>query len=233
MMIDRVYQTVKMLGNTEIRGNFKPADFDKAVYNVILEKLEEYPFDLNRALNRQNRGLIGNGLANIPDDILEKMQYFSAEASLVFTTGKFTLPDDCRDIDAILHLNKNEIVLHKNTSAFHHIANFKHTAPTLDRPIGLRAGNTLEVLPATIIDNVTLYYLRSPLIPKWTYIVIDGAEIFNPSAGDFQDIDMDPSEESDIITRVCEKMGINLKERDLQVTASNSETQEFNQQNSN
>lgn len=233
MMIDRVYQTVKMLGNTEIRGNFKPADFDKALYKVILEKLEEYPFDLNRALNRQNRGLIGNGLANIPDDILEKMQHFSTDTVLAFTSGKFTIPADCRDIDMLLYLNKNEITLHKNASAFNHIANFKHTAPTTVYPIGLRSGNTIKVLPESIIDNVTLYYLRNPLIPKWTYTKFNNVEMFNPDASDFQDIDMHPSEEEDIINRVCEKMGINLKERDLQVTASNNETQEFNQQNSN
>ena len=232
-MIDRVYQTVKMLGNSEVRGNFKPVDFDKALYNVILEKFEEYPFELNRALNRQNRGLIGEGLENIPDNILEKMQHFSEEAPMVYASGSFTIPSDVRDIDAILHLNKNEIVLAKNTSQYNHIANFKHTTPTLDYPIGLRLGNKINVLPSSIVDDVTIYYLRNPLIPKWTYVVINGTEIFNPSAGDFQDIDMHPSEEDDIISRVCIKMGINLKENDLQASAANSEAQEFNQQNSN
>ncbi len=43
-MIDRVYQTLKMLANSDVRGNMKPADFDKALYNVITEKFEEYPF---------------------------------------------------------------------------------------------------------------------------------------------------------------------------------------------
>lgn len=232
-MIDRVYQTVKMLGNSEVRGNFKPADFDKALYNVILEKFEEYPFELNRALNRQNRGLIGEGLENIPDNIIEKMQHFSEEAPMVYASGSFTIPSDVRDIDAILHLNKNEIVLAKNTSQYNHIANFKHTKPTLDYPIGLRLGNKIKVLPSSIEDDVTLYYLRNPLIPKWTYVVINGVEVFNPSAGDFQDIDMHITEEDDIISRVCIKMGINLKENDLQASVANSEAQEFNQQNSN
>jgi hypothetical protein len=232
-MIDRVYQTVKMLANTDVRGNFKPADFDKALYNVILEKFEEYPFELNRALNRQNRGLIGNGLENIPDNILEKMQYYSKEASLVYAANSFTIPSDARDIDAVLYLNKAEIFLAKNTAAFNHGTNFKHTAPTADFPIGLRIGNKLKVLPATIITNVTMYYLRNPLIPKWTYIEYNDVELFNPSAVDFQDIDMHPSEEDDIVSRLLVKMGINLKEPDLQASANNSEQQEFNQQNSN
>lgn len=231
MMIDRVYQTVKMLANTEVRGNFKPADFDKALYLVILEKFQEYPFELNRALNRQNRGLIGNGLENMPDDIIEKMQHFSEEASLTFTSGYFTLPGDVRDIDTILYLDKHEIVLSKNTNQFNHIANFKHTTPTINCPIGLRSGNKIKVLPATIQDNVKLFYLRNPLIPKWTYTLFQDTELFNPSASDFQDIDMHPSEEDDIVTRVCVKMGINLKEPDLEASATRKESEKFNQEN--
>jgi len=232
-MIDRVYQTLKMLANTEVRGNMKPADFDKALYNVILEKFEEYPFELNRALNRQNRGLIGNGLENIPDNIMEKMQHYSEVATLDYSTSSFAIPANARDIDAILYQNKAEIVLAKNTSSYNHIANFKHTTPTIDFPLGLRIGNKLNVLPSTIIDNVKMYYLRNPLIPKWTYTVISGVELFNPDASDFQDIDMHPSEEDDIVSRLCVKFGINLKEPDLQASAVNSEAQEFNQQNSN
>jgi len=232
-MIDRVYQTVRMLANTEVRGNLKPADFDKALYNVMLEKFEEYPFDLNRSYNRQNRGLIGSGLENLTDNILEKMQYYSKEATLAYNVDSFTIPEDVRDIDAIVYLNKNEIVLSKNSGAFNHIANFKHTTPTNDFPIGLRLGNKLKVLPSSIIDNVKMYYLRKPLIPKWTYVVIDGVEVFNPDASDFQDIDMDPSEEEDIISRLLIKIGINLKEPELEASATRKESEEFNQQNSN
>ena len=231
MMIDRVYQSVKMLANTEVRGNFKPADFDKALYLVILEKVQEYPFELNRALNRQNRGLIGNGLENTPDDIMEKMQHFSEEATLSFTAGSFVIPNNVRDIDAIIYLDKHEIVLSKNTNQFHHIANFKHTTPTIYCPIGLRSGKKIKVLPATIQSNVKLYYLRNPLIPKWTYTLFQGTELFNPSAPDFQDIDMHPSEEDDIISRICIKMGINLKEPDLEASAIRKESEKFNQEN--
>lgn len=230
-MIDRVYQTVKMLANTEVRGNFKPADFDKALYLVILEKFQEYPFELNRALNRQNRGLIGNGLENIPDDLIEKMQHFLEDTTLVFDQGAFVLPNNVRDIDSIFYLNKHEIVLSKNTHQFTHIANFKHTVPSVNYPIGLRLGNRIKVLPETIKEEVTLYYLRNPKIPKWTYIYVDDTELFNPSAADFQDIDMHPSEEDDIVSRVCIKMGINLKESDLEASSTRKESEKFNQEN--
>lgn len=230
-MIDRVYQTIKMLANTDGRGNVKPSDFDKALFNVITEKIEEYPFELNRWQNRENKGLVGNGVENIPDVLKEKMNHYYKMEALVYATPKFTLPADLRYIDAIFYNNTGEVSKCKNASEFNHLRQFKHTKPSIDYPIGLRIENKIEILPATIIDKVTIYYLRLPKVPKWTYIVINEVELFNPSAGDFQDIDMHPSEEDDIIARLCVKFGLNLKEPDLQAAGTSDEMQEFNKQN--
>lgn len=232
-MIDRVYQTLKMLANNEIRGNVKPADFDKAVYNVITEKQEEYPFELTKYLNRQNRGLVGNGPENLPDILREKMNHFLTSKLLVVTAGKFELPDDLRYLDSLIYNNLGEIDLCKTIFEFNHLRRFKHTQPSVHFPIGFRIDNAIEVLPATIVDKVTAYYLRKPLVPKWTYIVIDGVEIFNPDAADFQDIDIHPSEEDDIVSRLLVRFGINLKEPDLQTAGRTEEAQEENKKNSN
>lgn len=42
---------------------------------------------------------------------------------------------------------------------------------------------------------------------------------------------MHPSEEDDIVNRICIKMGINLKERDLEESAVRKESEKFNQEN--
>jgi len=73
-----------------------------------------------------------------------------------------------------------------------------------------------------------IYYLRQPLFPKWTYVKFNNAELFNPSATDFQDADIHPSEEEELTILVCMAFGINLKEVDLQATMQNIATQENN-----
>lgn len=224
---------MRMLANSDVRGNVKPADFDKALYNVMTEKLEEYPFELTKYLNRQNRGLVGNGSENLPDIVRAKMDHFLTSQLLVVEAEKFKLPDELRYLDAIVYNGQGEIDLCKNASEFNHLRRFKHTQPSTDFPIGFRIGNAIEVLPATITDKVTAYYLRKPLIPKWTYVVIDGAEVFNPDADDFQDIDMHASEEDDIVSRLLVKFGLNLKETDLQAAGNTEEAQEENKKNSN
>lgn len=235
-MIDRVIQTVRMLANTEVRGNMKPADVDKAIYQTMLELYEQYPFELNKWTNRQNKGLVGAGQQNIVDLIAEKMNHYFKSAPMVYDTGKFSLPTDLRYLDSIIYTTANsEVILSKNPAEFNKLKRFKYTQPSIDYPIGLREDNKVEVLPVAINANVVVNYRRSPKIPKWTYIIdpISKAPLFNPSAPDFVDIDMHPSEFTEIVNGVCQKFGINLKEPDLKAAADGEEIQKFNIENSN
>ncbi|MFH6944633.1 hypothetical protein [Flavobacterium sp. FlaQc-50] len=233
-MIDRVYQTVRMLANTEIRGNMKPADFDKALYAVMIEIYEQYPFELNKWTNRQSKGLVSPGQQNIVDLIAEKIDHYFKSAPSVAVAGKFPLPTDLRYLDSVIYTTKNsEVVPCKNASEFNLLKRFKHTQPSVDFPIGFIEDKKIEILPATITNNIVINYRRNPKIPKWTYIVINGAEQFNPDAGDFSDIDMHFSEFDVLVTGVCEKFGINLKEPDLKAAAEGEEIQKFNIENSN
>ena len=95
------------------------------------------------------------------------------------------------------------------------------------------AGNVLSIAPATDTDTVTLSYLRQIKYPKWTYTTIDDVELFNPDAADFQDADIHPSEENEMVRRVLMAFGVNLKENDIQAFTMQEENTDFNQNNAN
>jgi hypothetical protein len=61
------------------------------------------------------------------------------------------------------------------------VCRFTDTAPRY--PIYIRKGNSIQVAPALITSKVTIWYLRNPLIANWTYVVVNGAELFDPSKG--------------------------------------------------
>lgn len=229
-MVDRIFQTAKTLINTDGRGNFKPSDFDLVLFNVINEKYEEYFFDVNRLINRENRGVISSGLDNITDVLRENITHYLKHQPLVYQDSYFLLPDDLKYIDSLLY-KKNRIELCKDFVSFNAITIFRHTQPDTTYPVGLKEGNAIKVAPDSIQFDVTVYYLRQLLMSKWTFFKLSGAELFNPSAPDFQDVDMHPSEEADIILRVLAKFGINLKETDLQNSTATKEAQDFNKEN--
>lgn len=230
MYIDRVKRTVETILNTDNRGNFKPEDFNTILGHVMNEIIENWLSEVNRLVNRENRGLVNSGLENLPDRIREKLLLYLSEATIPVDGSTFPLPSDLRYFDSVYDSNDTEIEMCKNMREFKQLKNFIHTAPTTSYPIGIKKGDLLEVLPTTIV-SITLAYLRQPAIPKWTYTIVDGVELFNPSAVDFQDIDMHIGEEENIIRRVLLHFGINLKEDDIQRALQQQEVVETQTEN--
>jgi hypothetical protein len=231
--VDNVYKTVLTLANSDIRGNVTPSEFKLLLHDAVNEIYGEYIQEVNRILNRENRGLVHGGLENLPDRIREKIQYFSKDADLTLNAGVYPLPSDLRFIDAITYEGRTEIESCKNSQEFRMVSKYFHTQPTSNYPIYLQQGNAIKIAPDTIVDEVTITYLRNPLMANWTYVVVNGAELFNPSANDFQDIDLHPSEENNVTVRVLLRFGVNLKENEIQQAVLAKDNLDFNQQNSN
>lgn len=230
--IDKIYKKVLTLANSDIRGNVKPTDARLAIDDVVHEIVEEYFYEVNRLLNKENRGLMASGLNSLPDRTSEKILHFLKEdVPLTYSAPYFDLPTDLRYIDSISYLEANEVDMCKDNKEFKIINGSKDTKPNVNYPIGLLVGNQVKIAPTSIIANVTISYLRKPKFANWTFVVIGGTEVFNPSAGDFQDIDLHPSEENNVVLRVLNRFGINLKEADLTQVTMNQSAQDFNQEN--
>lgn len=396
MLIDRIYQKVKTFVNTEGRGNVTPAEFNLILHNAIQARNEDYFFQKNRQTNRENRGLVENGLANTVDRLDEKIQHYLAEAFINQTAGSYPLPSNYRYIDEVEIINyllkeniyqeyeewlgtkageitvdftndenpsignlaikvtdaeeASEIIMTRSanfnplnyqsinirisltnvprglTSTIFNLSfktidnvlvmpaipinldmfvvreyqiitvlipttslsisnlinetrkvvltvpapseeieapfiselfiddfklqgrafeintieptkdkkefNVLKTQAVEDFPIYLKIGNNLIIAPNTQ-EQLKITYLRKSLFPKWTYTVISNVEVFNPSANDFVDADIHPSEEDEMVKRVLIGFGINLKEVELQQAVGQETATEFNQQNAN
>lgn len=228
MLIDRIFQAVKTLVNTDGNGNFDPSDFNLMLNLVILEKYEGYITEINQQTNRENRGLINGGLENVPDRIREKLLHYLETGTMSISSGFYPIPADVKYFDTIITPQDVSLEPCKSMEEFNAISKVN---ASLEYPICIKIGNKIKVAPATIVAPLVIFYLRVPLFAKWTYNIIGGAELFNPSATDFQDADIHVSEEDDIVQRVAFKFGINLKDPELTATMTNEENTEFNKNN--
>ena len=213
-MIDRVYKTVQSISNNELRGNVSPEEFNLKLHKVVLSIYDEYFSEIARLVNRENRGLSGSGLENIPDRLREKIDHYRSYGLLKKTGQFYIIPGDVRHLESVL-VAGIEVESTKDLQEFKAISRLSYTEPTSSNPIMLRIGNSLQISPSTIESDVEIYYLRNPYMGKWTYQIISDTPIFNSSASDYQDIDIHPSEENKVIIRVLELFGINLKESEL------------------
>lgn len=254
--VNRVYRTVLTMASSDIRGNVTPTEYNLFVNDVVEEIYEEYLFDVNRLLNRQNRGLMGSGLENLPARIREKIQHFSADAAMVNVTGYlldgngdqilddegnpisadstttiFQYPADHRWTDVVYYNGSAEIEICPNMREFKTVSGFSHTRPTVKNPIGIKQGPVLRIAPITITDNVMISYLRNPVPANWTFTVIGTAEIFNPDAPDVANVDLHESEFNNVVVRVAKRFGINLKESDLTAVTTNEQGTDYGQEN--
>lgn len=76
-------------------------------------------------------------------------------------------------------------------------------------------GNTISVYPTTIIQGgaIQVQYIRYPLAPNWTYLTTSGQDpIYNPAAADFQNFELPASDEPNLVAKICQYIGIEIRE---------------------
>ena len=223
-MLNRIHRTVKFLANSEGRGNVSPGDIDFAIHHRVQEKQEELLFEVNRLVNRQNKGLVNGALENTTEKVREKIQHYLQEETVAVIDGKITIPSGVRYFDMLLYAT-TYVELCKDHKEFL----LSKREATEGYPIGLKTSNKVVLWPSTLA-SVTVSYLRNPLYAKWTYNTVEGVEMYDPSRSDFMEVDIHPSEESDLIIRVLQSFGINLKEPDLQRITEQVKNSEFNKE---
>lgn len=233
MLIDRIYQKVKTFVNTEVRGNVTPAEFNLFLHDAIQSRYGDYIYEINRLQHRVHQGVTSNLTENLPNKIREKILHYLTETATpiaIENNEKYRLPQDIYFLDEVEYVNQEtsettvfEVV--KNKRSY----NITKSQATATYPICLQVGE--EIRTSHNLGPLTISYLRKPKFGKWTYMVVNGAEIFNPGAGDFEDADIHPSEEDKIVVEVLMRFGINLKEQDIQASANSEDIKETNDNN--
>tara|TARA_R100001126_G_C4886780_1_gene182934 strand:- start:4572 stop:5582 length:1011 start_codon:yes stop_codon:yes gene_type:complete len=79
-------------------------------------------------------------------------------------------------------------------------------------------GNTITVYPITIRQKgaVQVQYVRYPVTPKWTFVTLQGGEpLFDQTAADYQDFELPISDQNGLIAKICQYVGMEIREGDL------------------
>lgn len=230
-MINRIYKAVQFITNNQVQGNVTPTEYNIALYNSILEIYDGYYNELNRLINRENRGLVSEGLGDVSERLREKIMHYFTDKNIRVVGGRLALPDDCRYVDAIINpKNRRRIESAGSAKEFYAAETLKHTRATEMFANSLKTGNAYKIAPASI-GLVKLFYLRNPLKPNWTYRLRNNANLYNPSDPMFQNVDMHVSEEIPLIQSVLSQFGINLKDPEIMQAAQAYAQNELQQDN--
>tara|TARA_R110000803_G_scaffold78075_1_gene143076 strand:+ start:1005 stop:1706 length:702 start_codon:yes stop_codon:yes gene_type:complete len=216
-MIDTVYQLLKTIVNKELRGNVSPAEF-----NLIAKQAQDRIFrgyfeDANRDKNRQNKGLASKNYANLPLFQRQKIEQFSAQATLV--------PDNPGDSDLPLPTNLyfikdrgisiNGNVIDETEASDISFLSASKAGPSETFPVYEQTQGRISILPTTISAGVICRYLKIPSNPKWTYQIVSNIEMFDSGQSDYQDFELHSSEFTNIVIIMLSYFGINIREAEV------------------
>lgn len=229
-MIDRIRNTVLTLLNKENRGTITPSEFNRLAGLAQRSIFEDNFYHYNRYINMQNRRMTNSEYSDIPKNIREKIDVFAETSPMVnVATGVFEI--DADDVYRIIEVvYKDEVVEETPKSIITLLNKDSYSKPTESYPVYTKFGSQFKIYPETINSNVTAMYIREPKQPRWTFLEVAGNPIFNPSATDYQDIELHPSDETRLIIKILSYCGVTIRDNDIVQIAMNKETVKDNKE---
>lgn len=195
-------------------------------------------FQYNQFINKQNRRLTGSEYSDIPKNIQEQIDHFatySIPSEFVFNPSDETWSFTNTNLYRVENLSLVETATEKKVDMelvskrqLNVLVNSDMTAPSLMFPVYEKIGNKFKPFPLVPSGySLELFYLRTPKSPKWTFNLVQGNPIYNPSASDLQDIDLHESLLIPFLTKTLMYCGVSLREPEVQAYVNSEEAKDF------
>jgi hypothetical protein len=206
-MINILYNIINTALNKNQMGKISPSEYNSALYEALMKIYAELFADFRKLNYRKMRFQDSAGYGNEAFNLKQVIEYFVRERNIVTSGREFTLAEDVMFLSSVF----DEDVEYEKTDlkVFNSLTRSSKMAPTICSPIYTLNENIVKTQPFK--TPITITYFRKLKQPKWTYLVVNGVEMFNQDATDFQDIDMHPIMLSRIFVEVLGICGLNLQ----------------------
>jgi glutathionyl-hydroquinone reductase len=243
-MINSVRNTILAILNKNNYGYISPADFNLFAKQAQLDIFDDYFYQYNQLINKENARLSGTGYADIRKGYEEVIDMFSETKTLnqnllnqYFLPSQTTTGDDYYLINKVLcssggvYQGEAEKVSNSKITMLN-LSNL--TAPTFQYPAYNLEGSFITIYPAQFngATDVQAQYIRYPKTPNWTYLTVaNGDPAFNQSNADFQDFELSPDDETSLVFKILQYAGISI--RDIQEAQFGAEQEQMEEQKEN
>jgi hypothetical protein len=247
ILIDTVYQRVLAAVNKEQRGYITPQEFNLFANQAQLDIFDQYFYDVDKFSRVHGNETEASDMLDL---LNEKIDIFEMiNVPLTVTAGVATLPMSPANADIyilgnIIYTNTQgkemevERVSHKE---FTYIQNAPLASPRNDRPIYISQGknvsgnrqivvfgNSAVGGPTPITIGLSCSYIRRPLKVDWGFAVVNGyAQYDSTNSTDFE---LHLSEENNLVIKILELAGIQIKDANLYQIASQEEIKDIQQE---
>lgn len=225
--IDNVYKTVLNILNKENRGYITPAEINSLANQAQNEIFEGY-FSLRNYVVSNN-----SDYSDIRKNVEEKIALFENEETISAgtfsnaagntTSSYYAYPSNFFRLGTVstsaIHASEvsSQKILYLNRSPL--------TKPTVNNPVYVRHEGGVVMYPTTGITDVNINYIRKPAEVKWAGGTLSGQIAANPTAPDYQNFELHPSEEPELVVKILTYAGVIVRAADITQAATVKEQQ--------
>ncbi len=229
-IINTVRATVLSIANKNNYGYITPSDFNLYAKQAQLDIFEDYFYEYNNWIVKQNARVSGSGYADIVKGLVEVVDFFSQTTNYTPILNQFPLPDNYYLINKIYFSDDNTEIERVNQSEILLLNSSQLTAPSEMFPAYTLEGNTVTLYPNTP-KTIKVQYIRYPKDPRWTYISLsEGEPVFDQSALDYQDFELPLSDQVNLVNKILQYAGMSIREIPLVQFGQSEEQVENTQQ---
>ena len=175
--------------------------------------------------------LYNNGNSDIPKHLRERIDLLTKESNLTYNATTLTWTNDDTSFYRLINLDYSGIDIEEVSKLeLNKILKNNLIKPTEDYPVYVKVGDKFKIYPDLSTYDVGSLYIKRPAPPKWTYIEVQSSPLFNPSAVDYQDFEIHPSCETELVIKILAYCGMSIREADVvQATQGMEITEKQNQ----
>ena len=237
MLVDKIYSLCLSLLDKENRGTISPEQFNLSATKNQNRIFSEYFGEYNLNNLRTNSDMSTKGLSNMAFLVREKLSGFVTSGILSKNSqGSYTKPSDLFVIeqDSVYSIPFQSMAEGLDASGAIRAQSVSGIV-TKDFPIYTDSDEVLKVYPDDSVaegaPGVTLTYVRKPKDINWTYVVLNGEVVFNPSDSFLQDVELHPSELNSMVVGILADFGLFVSSEKVAVFAENKAIREEKQGN--
>ena len=221
-----------MINSVRNYGYISPQDFNLYAKQAQLDIFEDYFYQYNYQVNKENARQSGTGYADIKKGYEEVIDLFSVFSPLNFVaTQSYNMPSLATTNSDYYLINKVlfspsqaaagilatdfvecERVSHKKINL---LRSSLLTSPNEIYPAYTTEGDLLTVFgPAGLVqDSIWCQYIRYPRDPQWTFTTLVGGEpVFNQSNPSFQNFELPLDDEPTLVLKILQFAGMSIRE---------------------
>ena len=229
-MINHVRNTVLTALNKENRGYLTPEQFNLYAKHAQQLIFDQYFSEYAKLTALKNARRLSSEYGDRLNALRSNIERFVIESDIPQTSGYYVKPSNMYQPISLRYGSKELDMVPKNKEMFLYSSNL--TAPTANFPVYIDKNNYYYIKPDTLTEDITLVYVRNVADPKWTYDMVADNPIFNPDAGDYQDFEIAPEDEPNLVLEILKLAGLTIREPEITQAAIGLDTAEFQKENS-